>query len=156
MTIYSSGLRVSECQKLKLTDILRDNMKLRISQAKGFKDRYTILSKICLKYLEEYWRACRPNTWLFPGYNKNQPINIRSIQHAFYKAKKIAGIEKQGGVHTLRHSFATHFLESGGGIFQLQKLLGHKHLQTTLVYIHLQEENIITQSPLDVLGHDNY
>ena len=78
---------------------------------------------------------------------------IRSIQHAFYKAKKIAGIEKPGGVHTLRHSFATHFLESGGGIFQLQKLLGHKHLKTTLIYIHLQEENVLTQSPLDVLSH---
>lgn len=156
MTIYASGLRVSECRNLKVADIFRDNMKLKISQAKGFKDRYTILSKTCLEYLTKYWRTCRPELWLFPGRNQTEPISVRAIQHAFYLAKEKARITKQGGIHCLRHSFATHSLEAGGGIFQLQKLMGHKNLKTTLVYVHLQEEKIVTKSPLDVFGNGDY
>lgn len=156
MTIYASGLRVSECRNLKVTDIFRHNMKLKISQAKGFKDRYTILSETCLEYLIKYWRACRPELWLFPGRNQTEPISVRAIQHAYYLAKEKAGIKKQGGVHCLRHSFATHALEAGGGIFQLQKLMGHKNLKTTMVYVHLQEEKIVTKSPLDAFGNGDY
>jgi len=138
MLIYSSGLRVSECRRVKLTDIYRKNMKLLVRQAKGNKDRYTILSKRCLIMLEKYYRACKPKDWLFSGRFKDRPINIRSIQHAYYIAKEKAGITKNCGIHTLRHSFATQFLEAGGGIFQLQKLLGHKNLKTTLVYYDKQ------------------
>jgi len=156
MLIYSSGLRVSECTRIKLTDIYRKNMKLLVRQAKGNKDRYTILSKKCLSMLEKYYRIFRPKDWLFTGRFPDRHIAIRTLQHAYHNAKEKAGISKQYGIHTLRHSFATHFLEAGGGIFQLQKLLGHKNLKTTLVYIHLQEEKITAQSPLDVFGHEDY
>jgi integrase/recombinase XerD len=150
MLIYSSGLRVSEITKLTADDIIRDKMRLKIRGAKGYKDRYTILSEICLGYLEKYYKAYKPVNCLFPGKKKDSPISIRAVQHAYYKAKENAGITQQGGIHCLRHSFATHCLETGMGIFQLQKFLGHKCLKTTLQYVQLQEENIIARSPLDV------
>jgi integrase/recombinase XerD len=148
--IYSSGLRVSEIINIKADDIVRNKMLLKVRQAKGNKDRYTILSETALKALEKYWLAYRPNTWLFPGKNKKDMISIRSCQYAYEIAKKNAGITKKGGIHILRHSFATHYLEVGGGLFQLQKFLGHKQIRTTLQYIHLVEEKIIARSPLDV------
>ncbi len=123
-------------------------MLIKIRDGKGNKDRYTMLSKIALKYLEKYWKAYRPKNYLFPGY-KNGQLSIRACQHSYEIAKKNARINKNGGIHILRHSFATHFLETGGGIFQLQKFLGHKQLRTTLRYVHLQEEKIIARSPLD-------
>jgi integrase/recombinase XerD len=124
-------------------------MRLKIRQAKGHKDRYTILSETCLKYLEKYYKQYQPQNWLFPG-RQNKQMSIRSVQHLYYKAVKDANIKRKGGIHTLRHSFATHSLETGMGIFQLQKFLGHKCLKTTLQYVHLQEEKIIARSPLDV------
>lgn len=150
MLTYSSGLRVGELVNLKITDINRSLMRISVKQAKGHKDRYAILSSVCLKHLEEYWRMYQPVDWLFQGKKKDMPLSIRAVQHAWEIAKKNAGITKPGGIHTLRHSFATHMLESGSGIFQLQKFLGHKHLKTTLVYAHIREENIIAESPLDV------
>ena len=128
----------------------------RVIQAKGRKDRYTILSGICLKYLEKYRKRYRPKAWLFPGKNKDNPISVRACQHAFHKAKDNAELKKECGIHSLRHSFATHMLETNGGIFQLQKYPGHKRLKTTLVYVHLQNENIITKSPLDIYGKDKH
>lgn len=125
-------------------------MRLKLRQAKGHKDRYTILSEISLQYLVQYWKQYQPREWLFPGRDHNKPMSIRACQHLYYKAKENAGIPKHGGIHTLRHSFATHSLETGMGIFQLQKFLGHKCLKTTLQYVQLQEENIIAQSPLDI------
>lgn len=124
-------------------------MRLKIRQAKGYKDRYTILSIVSLRYLEKYWKEYQPLNWLFPG-RDNKQMAIRSVQHLYYKAIESANIPKKGGIHTLRHTFATHALETGMGIFQLQKFLGHKCLKTTLQYVHLQEENIIARSPLDV------
>lgn len=150
MLAYSSGLRVGELVALKISDIHRNLMRLSIRQAKGHKDRYVILSSVCLTHLETYWKTYRPAEWLFYGYKKHMPISIRAVQHAYEDAKKRAGITKCGGIHTLRHSFATHMLESGSGIFQVQKFLGHRHLKTTLVYAHISEENIVAQSPLDV------
>ena len=82
-------------------------------------------------------------------------MSVRACQHAFEIAKRNSGLSKKGGIHTLRHSFATHFLEVGGGLFQLQKFLGHKQLRTTLKYVHLSEENIIARSPLDVYSERN-
>ena len=156
--VYSSGLRVSEIVNLTPQDIIRDKMLIRIRQGKGAKDRYSILSITALHLLEKYWKAYRPASYLFPGKNKISPLSIRACQHAFEIAKKNAGINKTGGIHTLRHSFATnrmlevsilsrmtknrptHFLEVGGGLFQLQKFLGHVQLRTTLKYVHLSEE----------------
>jgi site-specific recombinase XerD len=148
--IYSSGLRVSEVSNLLPIDIVRNKMRLKIRCSKGNKDRYTILSNTGLIYLEKYWKAYKPKFWLFSGRDPLKPISIRACQHAYYKAKEKAGITKDAGIHTLRHSFATHCLETGMGIFQLQKFLGHKCLKTTLQYVHLVEENIIARSPLDV------
>ncbi len=150
MLVYSSGLRVSELVKLKVSNINRSTMRISIYQAKGHRDRYTILSSVCLKQLEIYWKTYHPVEWLFEGKKKNTPLSIRAVQHAHEKAKKKADILKPGGIHSLRHSFATHMLETGSGIFQLQKFLGHKHLKTTLVYAHISEENVIARSPLDI------
>lgn len=150
--IYSSGLRVSELVNITVTDIKREKGKLLVRQGKGAKDRYTLLSEICLEYLDSYWKRYRPTDYLFPGRGGKNALSVRACQHAYYLAKEKAEIKKDGGIHTLRHSFATHFLESGGGIFQLQMLLGHKALKTTLVYAHVQEEKIIAKSPLDVYG----
>jgi len=149
---YSSGIRVGELVNLKVSDICRKSMRLKIRQGKGWKDRYTILSSVCLKYLEIYWKSYHPDVWLFPGRKPGTPLSTRAAQHAYYKAKEKSGITKPGGIHTLRHSFATHMLETGSGIFQLQKFLGHKHLRTTLVYLHITEEKIIARSPLDVFA----
>jgi len=147
--IYSSGLRVSEIVDLKPEDIIREKMLLKIRQSKGNKDRYTILSKTALQSLIKYWKTYHPETWLFPGIHGNNKMSIRTCQHAYEIAKKSAGIKKKGGIHILRHSFATHFLEIGGGIFQLQKFMGHAQIRTTLQYVHLAEEKIIARSPLD-------
>lgn len=148
--VYGSGLRVSEIPKLEPADIVRDKLRLKIRQGKGAKDRYAILSQRCLDYLGYYWRTYRPQGPLFEGRVKGRPISARACQHAFALAKKNAGIVKKCGIHALRHSFATHFLEAGGGIFQLQKFLGHKKIKTTLVYCQFQEERVIARSPLDV------
>jgi site-specific recombinase XerD len=153
--IYSSGLRLSESVNLKMTDINRAKKKLLVRQGKGAKDRYTILSDLALVILEKYYKAYRPQIWLFPGPGRgDKPLSPRAVQHAFYVAKSKSGIIKEGGIHTLRHSFATHFLESGGGLFQLQKFLGHKQLKTTLLYAHVVEEKIHAISPLDYF-YDN-
>ena len=148
--VYGSGLRVSEIPKLTPADIMRDKLRIKITQGKGAKDRYAILSRLCLDYLGYYWRRYRPAGPLFEGRVSGRPISIRACQHAFARAKNNAGISKKCGLHALRHSFATHFLEAGGGIFQLQKFLGHKKIKTTLVYCQLQEERVVARSPLDV------
>jgi len=150
MLAYSSGLRVGEVVLMRPEHIIARTMRVRIEQGKGNKDRYSILSGTCLKQLRSYFRKYRPAEWMFEGYTRGKPISIRACQHAVELAAKKAGIRKKCGMHTLRHSFATHFLEAGGGIFQLQKFLGHKHIKTTLVYAHMQEEKVIARSPLDV------
>jgi len=150
MLVYSSGLRVGELVNLKACDICRDSMRLKVRDAKGGRDRYTLLSEICLNQLEQYWKTYRPENWLFCGRYPGEQISIRAVQHAYQRARKNAGVTKQCGIHTLRHSFATHIIETGCGIFQLQKFLGHRHLTTTLVYVHLNEERTVARSPLDV------
>lgn len=138
LTIYSGGLRVSEASRLRVSDIDSKRMLIRVNQGKGRKDRYTILSNANLKYLRAYYKAYRPETWLFNGWIKEKPIGIRTIQQVFYKAKEKAGIKKNVSVHSLRHSFATHLIESGMDIHQVQKFLGHSSIMTTTVYLHLK------------------
>ncbi len=138
LTIYSGGLRVSEASRLRITDIDSKRMLIRVNQGKGKKDRYTILSNINLKYLRIYYKAYRPQTWLFSGLIKEKPIGIRTIQQVFYNAKEKAGIKKDVTVHSLRHSFATHLIESGMDIHQVQKFLGHSSITTTTIYLHLK------------------
>lgn len=152
MTIYSAGLRISEAAKLKITDIDSNNMQIIVRQGKGKKDRYTLLSKVTLNILREYWRRYRPSEYLFPGKDTTGPVSVRTIQKAFGYAKDAAGIKKDASVHTLRHSFATHLLDAGTDICYIQRLLGHTSIKTTTIYLHLRRMDLINiKSPLDTM-----
>jgi site-specific recombinase XerD len=150
MITYSSGLRISEVSRLKITDIDSKRMMVWIQRGKGGKDRYTILSQRALDCLRQYWREYRPKEWLFEGQKEGTHITISSITQIFQKAKKIAGITKPACVHTLRHSFATHLIEAGTSLHHVQLLLGHRSPTTTTVYLHVSRMNLAqVTSPLD-------
>jgi len=150
MLIYSSGLRVSEASHFKISDIDSKRMLLRVREGKGSKDRYSILSNVALEVLREYWRQYRPKEWLFPGRSSYKPLSVRSIQRIFKKAKNLAGIKKPATVHTLRHAFATHLLEAGTNLHHIQLLLGHRHIKTTTIYLHVSRKELFRiVSPLD-------
>ncbi len=149
MITYSSGLRVSETARLKMTDIDSKRMTVRIKQGKG-GDRYSILSQTALEQLRQYWKKYRPTEWLFDGQKKDDHITPYTIQHVFYAAKKRARITKPASVHTLRHSFATHLIEAGTSLHHVQLLLGHRSPTTTTVYLHVSRLNLSQViSPLD-------
>ena len=150
MTTYCGGLRVSETAHLKIADIDSSRMLIRVDQGKGRKDRDTLLSAVALKELRCYYLKYRPTTLLFPGKDNDKPIDTGTIQRIFKQARNKAGIRKAATPHTLRHSFATHFLEDGGDLFHLKKLMGHASLKTTLIYIHIQHQSLNKLiSPLD-------
>ncbi|MPM26483.1 IS91 family transposase ISTha3 [bioreactor metagenome] len=152
MTIYSGGLRVSEVCNLKITDIDSKNMQIFIREGKGKKDRYTLLSKTNLEVLREYWKEYKPKEFLFSGRYRTDAIKPRSVQRVFEKARKKAGVSKHATVHTLRHSFATHLLDSGTDICYIQRLLGHTRISTTTIYLHLRRMDLLSiKSPLDTL-----
>jgi site-specific recombinase XerD len=155
MVTYSAGLRVNETAHLKVTDIDSKRMQIRVSQGKGGKDRYALLSAKLLKHLQDYWRAYRPEEWLFPSRRETTPICDSTISRIFKNAKRKAGIQKEASPHTLRHSFATHLLEQGVNLFVIQKLLGHKYIQSTLIYLHLQDlSSCKVISPIDRILED--
>lgn len=150
MLTYSSGLRVSETARIKLTDIDSVRMTVRINQGKGGKDRYSILSQTALEQLRQYWKKYRPDEWLFEGQKKDTHITTNTIQSIFHTAKKRARITKPASVHTLRHSFATHLIEAGTSLHHVQLLLGHRSPTTTTVYLHVSRLNLAqVTSPLD-------
>lgn len=149
--IYSAGLRLNEATHLKVTDINSQRMTIYVRSGKGDRDRYTILSKIVLIDLREYWKRYRPRIWLFPGRDAEKPIGDSSIQKAFQRAREKASIRKEVTVHTLRHSFATHLLEQGVNLFTIKELLGHKSIKATLIYLHLQQPGQKIVNPLDQL-----
>jgi site-specific recombinase XerD len=150
MLTYSSGLRLSETARLKITDIDSKRMTVRITQGKGGKDRYSILSETALELLRGYWKKYHPTEWLFEGASSKGHISLSSIQQLFKKAKKRAGITKPASVHTLRHSFATHLIEAGTSLHHVQLLLGHRSPTTTTVYLHVSRLNLSqVTSPLD-------
>jgi len=147
--IYSGGLLISEAINLKITDIDSDRMQMRIEQAKGKKDRMTLLSKGVLELLREYYRQYRPKFWLFEGQTGEQ-YSVTNIQAVFRRAKEKAGIRKPATVHTLRHSFATHLLEKGTDLRYIQELLGHKSSKTTEIYTHVSQKKLsLIISPFD-------
>src|SRR5512139_1842659 len=113
MMTYSSGLRVSETARLKLTDIDSKRMMVRISQGKGGKDRYSILSQTALEQLRQYWRKYRPKEWLFEGAKKDVPITTHSIQLIFFADQKRAGITNPASIHTLRAGLAAPLIVAG-------------------------------------------
>lgn len=151
MMTYSAGLRMSEVIHLKITDIDSARMTVFVRQGKGGRDRYSLLSKVALGTLRAYLQQYRPRTWLFPGMNPDKPLSPRSIEKMLEIAKERAGITKRATLHTLRHSFATHLLESGCDLHHVQLLLGHKSPQTTTIYLHVSRKDLIKiVSPLDI------
>ena len=151
-TIYACGLRVSEAVQLKVRDIDRDRMTVRIEQGKGRKDRYVPLSKRLLPRLEHYRATQRPRHWVFEGSTPDRCLHISAVQKAYTLAKLRAGIQKHGGIHALRHAYATHMIESGADVLTVQRLLGHRSVSTTMRYFHLSQARMaIVRSPLDLL-----
>jgi Site-specific recombinase XerD len=151
--VYSSGLRVGEVVRLKIQDIDSQRMQVNVKQAKGKKDRVTLLSKVSLEVLRIYLQKYRPEEWLFPGQNEGSHITERTVQKIFENACKKADIVKDVSVHTLRHSFATHLLEGGTDLRYIQELLGHNSSKTTEIYTHVSAKSIgRIQSPLDRLN----
>lgn len=154
MTTYAAGLRVSEVCALQLADIesAPDRMCIKVRQGKGGRDRYTMLSPALLETLRKYYRVYRPTTWLFPNSSGTGPIDVQTAQRMYWAARDRAGLVRQGGIHTLRHCFATHLLESGVDIHTIQRLLGHGHVSTTMRYFHLAHHKLTgTTSPLELL-----
>lgn len=156
-TIYATGLRVSEACALRVTDIdsAPDRMCIRVVQGKGAKDRYTLLSANLLIALRQYARRYQPREWLFCDHTGTQPIRIQTAQRAYRGARHRAGIVKNGGIHVLRHCFATHLLEGGVDLHTIQKLLGHGHIGTTGRYLHLISPQFAApkdHDPLDLLA----
>jgi site-specific recombinase XerD len=154
MTTYAAGLRVSEVCALHLADIesAPDRMCIKLRQGKGGKDRYTLLSPRLLDTLRLYWRICRPRTWLFPNKAGDGPLFDQTAQRMYRAACDAAGLVNAAGIHTLRHSFATHLLEAGVDLHTIQRLLGHGHISTTMRYLHLAQHRLTgTTSPLELL-----
>ena len=137
MTLYATGLRVSEALALQLPDIDSARMVLRVRQGKGRKDRYVPLSETLLEHLRRYWRYYRPGLWLFPSTDPRRALTASTVQRVCAKAARKAGLSKRVTPHTLRHSFATHHLEAGTNLKTIQVLLGHRHLNTTSLYLHV-------------------
>ena len=152
MTIYAAGLRLNEALHLRVTDVDSARMTIRVEQGKGGKDRYTVLSRRLLDALRAYWKSGRPSSWLFPSQETGEPLHPTALQRAYQQAKLHAGITKPGGIHGLRHAFATHLLEAGVDLHTIQRLLGHKDLNTTSRYIQLTRHTEMgADSPLDLL-----
>jgi site-specific recombinase XerD len=149
MTTYGAGLRTNEVAQLKVTDIDSQRMVIRIEQGKGRKDRYLMLSPRLLEELRTYWKAARPKEWLFGG---DTPISASRVRAAVKRTAKAAGLSKPVTPRTLRHCFATHMLESGHRIEQIQLLLGHRSLRSTMTYLRVATSTVCSgQSPLDLL-----
>jgi site-specific recombinase XerD len=150
MLVYSSGLRVSEVVALKKEHIDISRKVIYIRLGKGRKDRSTLLSEKAAKYIEEYYSFFDIEKWIFPGQPVTRHLTIRSAQNIFDKAIRHAGIEKEISIHGLRHTFATHLLESGTDIRYIQTLLGHSNLRTTERYTHVARRSVLNiKSPLD-------
>ncbi len=156
---YGTGVRAAEVVSLKVSDIDRERMVIRIEQGKGAKDRYAMLSEPLLDLLRAWWLAARergvmlPGGWLFPGQNPVNPLTTRQLRRAFDGAKEAAGIDKRVSLHTLRHCFATHLLEQKVDIRVIQVLLGHKKLDTTARYARVASTTLRSvKSPLEHLS----
>jgi integrase/recombinase XerD len=156
MTLYAAGLRVSEVVRLRISDIDSQRMMLFIHEGKGRKDRYVPQSLRLLGVLREYWKLERPRHWLFPGQDERRPLTRASVHKFFKKAVRKTGIIKPITVHGIRHSYATHLLESGVDLRKIQLLLGHRSLRSTQIYTHVAQNDLDgTPSPLDLLLPDS-
>jgi site-specific recombinase XerD len=155
MTTYSAGLRAKEVRRLKPAHIESKRMLIKVVDGKGGKDRYAVLSKKLLRELRDYYKKHRPQTYLFPSsytHKKGKPLSYESIRSIYQKARIKAGVKNGEGIHTLRHSFATHLLEAGYDIRKIQVLMGHTRLTTTMIYLHVSRETLSKiPSPLDLI-----
>src|ERR1700736_6795339 len=158
MTVYACGLRISEATDLKTSDIDRARMQLRIRNGKGAKGRVLPLSKRLLKELVDYWRAQRQaksgtdSTCLFLGERAGEPVSLSGAQKIYNCAVEKSGVRRKGGIHVLRHSFATHLIESGVELNLVQRLMGHSSLLTTALYLHVTAKRLgEVRSPLDLI-----
>lgn len=158
--IYGAGLRVAEAASLCIRDIDSERSSIHIRQGKGGKDRYVILSPVMLKTLRLYWKQCRskastqkrPTDFIFIG-RTGEAISTASIAAIYRHSKKLAGIKKQGGVHALRHAFATHALEAGADLYVIKQLLGHASVTSTVRYLRMTDKTLkIVQSPVEQLS----
>ncbi len=155
MATYSAGLRASEVRALKPEHIDSQRMLIKVENGKGSKDRYSLLSKTLLAELRNYYRKHRPKTYLFPSsFKKNtiKTLSYEAVRCIYEKARKKAGVKKGPGIHTLRHSFATHLLEAGYDIRKIQVLMGHTKLSTTMIYLHVSRKTLSKiSSPMDLI-----
>ena len=155
LTMYGTGLRISEATWLRVEDIDSQRMLIHVRSGKGAKDRLVPLSPLLLESLRAYWRATRSRTWLFPGLDPERPMHQRTLRKVIQQAAQAAGLNKHVTPHTLRHSFATQILEDGVDLRTIQKLLGHNQLRTTTNYTHISIDRLQrTASPLDRLASD--
>ncbi len=154
MTTYGAGLRISEACALHVEDVDSKRMLLRIRYGKGGKERYAMLADRLLAALRAYWRQERPKgPYLFPGQKPNAPLSTSAVRKALHKVIKECSITKRVTPHIMRHSFATHLLETGTDIRIIQVLLGHESIRTTTRYVQVSARHIgRVNSPLDVLG----
>jgi integrase/recombinase XerD len=158
MTVYACGLRISEAKDLKTSDIDRPRMQLRVRKGKGAKERVLPLSKRLLKELVDYWRAQRRGytgencPWLFLGETAGEPLSVSTARKIYNRAVQKSGVRRKGSIHVLRHSFATHLIESGVELNLVQRLMGHSSLLTTSIYLHVTQSRLgEVRSPLDLI-----
>jgi site-specific recombinase XerD len=158
--IYGAGLRISEAASLRLTDIDTERSTIHIRNGKRGKDRYVTLSQVMLSALRAYWKTCGSKItdqnnspeFIFTGASE-KAISTTSIDNMYRRSKALAGINKQGGIHGLRHAFATHALEFGVDLFAIKQLLGHTNISSTARYLHMTDKaRQIIQSPVDRLN----
>jgi integrase/recombinase XerD len=159
MLLYSTGMRVSEIANCKIADIDSANMRIKVVQGKGAKDRYTIMSQQVLMELRAYYLIYKPKEYLFNGYRLGKRYSVRTIQHIMQKALIKVGLEsKRYTIHSIRHSFATHLLDNGTDLHTIKELLGHNNLQTIMRYMHLtsrRTEGIFNPYDALLLAKDN-
>lgn len=155
MTVYGAGLRVGEAVGLQTRDIDSGRGAIRVRQGKGHKDRQTLLSPRLLRELRGYWQTYRLHTsspWLFIGPDPQRPLTVSSLQKIYQDACRLIGEHTKGGIHSLRHSFATHLLEAGVDVRRIQRLMGHRSIKTTSGYLQVTQQQLLSvKSPLDLL-----
>jgi len=154
---YSTGVRLEECSNILIEDVDSKNMRIKVRQGKGKKDRFTLLSPTTLFTLRDYFKEHRPTKYLFEGKDKGVKMHPRSIAHAIEQIYINAKLRQKGyNTHTLRHTFATHLLNNGADLPTIKELLGHSKLETTMIYLHLQSKKRAgIVSPLDALKNKN-
>ncbi len=153
LTCYAAGLRIGEACAVRIDDIDSTRMVIRVRYGKGGKHRFTILSPKLLHALRHYWQIARPTPWMFPGQGQRGHVSPESARRVFRLAREQAGLEPWCTPHALRHSFATHLLESGTELVVIQALLGHTRIRTTTAYTHVRTDHLATVvSPLESLS----